>query len=87
MDFQKHETLFLFLSTTCPHCRNVVPEIGAGGRKVTEAGWQSRLVFEEPRNVGTYYESLGLSRQYWSHPEQTPSTITIAGEEFCISWR
>ena len=71
MDFQKHETLFLFLSTTCPHCRNVVPEIERVGEKLQRRGGKVALVFEEPaKNVGTYYESLGLSLPVLVAPQE-----------------
>src|SRR5581483_10779581 len=47
MDYQGHETLFIFLSTTCPHCRNVVPEIERVGEKLQRRGGKVALVFGE----------------------------------------
>lgn len=62
VDYQGHETLFIFLSTTCPHCRNVIPEIERVGVKLQRRGGKVALVFEESaEETRTYYERLELT--------------------------
>jgi peroxiredoxin len=60
-DYLGVETLFFFLSTTCPHCRNAVPEIERVGEKVLRRGGKAALVFRESaEKARAYSESLGL---------------------------
>ncbi len=62
MDYQGHETLFIFLSTTCPHCRNVVPEIERVGEKLQRRGGKVALVFgESAEKTRAYYERLEMT--------------------------
>ncbi len=61
-DYQGYETLFILLSTSCPHCRNVVPEIERVGGKLQRRGGKVALAFGEPaEKVRAYYEKLGLT--------------------------
>ncbi len=55
------EALFIFLSTTCPHCRTVLPEVERVGEKLQQRGGSIAFVFGEPEEkVRVYGESIGL---------------------------
>lgn len=55
------EALFIFLSTTCPHCRTVLPEIERVGEKLRQRGGSIAFVFGEPEEkVRAHAESIGL---------------------------
>lgn len=71
-DYRGQEALFILLSTTCPHCRNVVPEIERVGEKLLRRGGKVALVFGESADTArTYYESLGLTLPILIAPKQT----------------
>jgi thiol-disulfide isomerase/thioredoxin len=69
-----HEVLFIFLSTTCPHCRNVLPEIERVGEKLRQRGGSIAFVFgEAEEKVRVYVESIGLDLPILIAPRELSS--------------
>lgn len=68
------EVLFIFLSTTCPHCRNVLPEIERVGEKLRQRGGSIAFVFGEAEaRVRDYVESIGLDLPILVAPRELSS--------------
>ncbi|HZR39228.1 MAG TPA: redoxin domain-containing protein [Ktedonobacteraceae bacterium] len=73
-DYQGHETLFIFLSTTCQHCRNAAPEIERVGEQLQRRGGKVALVFgEAAEEARAYYEHLGMTLPVLIAPREITS--------------
>jgi peroxiredoxin len=73
-DYRDHEALFIFLSTTCQHCRNAVPEIERVGEQLQRRGGKVALVFGETAEVArAYYEHLGMTLPVLIAPREITS--------------
>lgn len=60
-EYLGHNTLFFLLSTTCPHCRNALPEIERVGERMRGRGWRVACVFQaEAEQAQAYAQELGL---------------------------
>lgn len=68
------ETLFIFLSTTCPHCRTILPEVERAGERLRQQGGSIAFVFgESEAKVRTYVESIGLEMPTLIAPKELSS--------------
>ncbi|HLZ64550.1 MAG TPA: redoxin domain-containing protein [Ktedonosporobacter sp.] len=68
------QTLFLFLSTSCPHCRTIVPEIERIGARVLSKGGKVACVFAgEAEKTRAYCQELGLTLPVLLAPAETSS--------------
>jgi len=73
-DYLGKETLFLFLGTTCPHCRNVLPEIERVGARLLSRGGSVACVFAaDAKDARAYASELGLTLPILLAPKQESS--------------
>lgn len=73
----KREALFIFLSTTCPHCRTVLPEIERAGERLRQQGGSIAFVFgEAEEKVRVYVESIGLELPILIAPKELSSFMS-----------
>ena len=68
------ETLFIFLSTRCPHCRNVLPEVERVAEKLLARGNKVAFVFgESEESTRSYSEKMELTLPILIAPNELSS--------------